>query len=486
MILCGSIAFTCFVRSLSFGTLAALAIEHIELEQSPATLPTGISLLSNSEINEIRFYNNAIQALFVTGDCKFRQACNEGRPPLLPHAVTFLSVYLLLVVVTIETMQVTRQHLYSNNSLRRRWMMVFLVTNSLLYMIQIALYISLFLSPNSGESIITGINIIVAAVNFLLPITLLFMYWILTTCVFAGFPFLSVKAKRRWTALFQLVVGWSFTRLLWGGLAIWAAQRNWNELFFVDNEWAFSLIIATIFTILELFPIAATLATNLTELLHDSEPAQAAAADKPASHGLVDNAAPLPTGGLAPRAGRSGSFSVPEHHLAAAAAVGVIPRGDHIKHILQHSDSSNTLGDLESGHAVAAVAESKAAPSSVSAMSADDFRSDSSPIRLRAATAGHSAGSTQDAHAASAGSQGGYRPASHTGAGHDLVVAATAGAVPFSSAPPSPPHRLSDDGEVQLHVSMDSDDERAEFDAALNGLVHGTAQQGGGIIVRKA
>ena len=71
MILCGSIAFTCFVRSLSFGTLAALAIEHVELEQSPATLPTGISLLSNSEINEIRFYNNAIQALFVTGDCEY-------------------------------------------------------------------------------------------------------------------------------------------------------------------------------------------------------------------------------------------------------------------------------------------------------------------------------------------------------------------------------------------------------------------------------
>lgn len=70
MILCGSIAFTCFVRSLSFGTLAALAIEHVELGQSPATLPTGISLLSNSEINEIRFYNNAIQALFVTGDCE--------------------------------------------------------------------------------------------------------------------------------------------------------------------------------------------------------------------------------------------------------------------------------------------------------------------------------------------------------------------------------------------------------------------------------
>ena len=400
-------------------------------------------------------------------------------------AVTFLSVFLLLVVVTIETMQVTRQHLYSNNSLRRRWMMVFLVTNSLLYMIQIALYISLFLSPNSGHSIITGINIIVASINFLLPIALLMTYWILTTCVFAGFPFLSVKAKRRWTGLKQLVVGWSLTRLLWGGMAIWAAQRNWDELFFVDNEWAFSLIIATIFTVLELAPIAATLATNLTELLQHSDPAQAPP-DKPASHSLMKNASTLPTGGLAlaPRAGRSGSFSVSEPYLAAAASVGVVPRGDHIKHIMSHSDSSNTLADLEAGTAPA-VPESKAAPAALAHSAVDDFNTLNTSPRTRAATAGATTLNTPlpFSSTSAASSAGSYRPASHSAAGHELGGGA-ARALPFSSAAAS--RENSEEGEVQLHVSMDSDDERAEFDAALDGLVQGTAEHGGGIIVRKA
>jgi hypothetical protein len=232
-------------------------------------------------------------------------------------------------------MQVTRQHLYSNKSLRRNWMLVFLVTNSVLYMIQLALYISLFLSPNSGQPIITGINFIVAAVNFLLPLTLLFTYWVLTTCVFAGFPFLSVKAKRRWSAISQLVMGWSLTRLLWGGLATWAALNNWNELFFVDNAWAFSIIVATTFTVLELAPIAAVLATNLTELLHHSDPPVHPSSEKPSTQALMTNAAALPSGGLGPRqAPRSGSFSMPESHLAAAAAVGIVPRGDHIKHVM--------------------------------------------------------------------------------------------------------------------------------------------------------
>jgi hypothetical protein len=61
---------------MSFGTLAALAIERVALDDSPASLPTGITLLSNSEINEIRFYNNSIQALFVTGDCEFNLCAN--------------------------------------------------------------------------------------------------------------------------------------------------------------------------------------------------------------------------------------------------------------------------------------------------------------------------------------------------------------------------------------------------------------------------
>ncbi len=92
----------------------------------------------------------------------------------------------------------------------------------------------------------------------------------------------------------------------------------------------------------------------------------------------------------------------------------------------------------------------------------------------------------QAGHAGHTHQQSPYRQQSHTGVGHDLLVHATSAGdapLPFSSAPVTREH--SEEGQVQLHISMDSDDERAEYDAALSGLVYGTAEQGGGIIVRK-
>lgn len=437
MILCASIAFSCFVRALSFATLSALSLENVDIDQSaPEFDYTGQSLLSESQRKNVKFYNNAISALFVTGD------------------FTFLSVYMLLVVVTIETLQITRRHLYSNASIRRRWMVTFLALNSMLYMMQICLFLSLFLSSGTGREILKGINIVVALVNFLVPVALILAYWVLTTCVFSGFPYVSAKAQKRWQSLWFLVTAWSVTRVVWGGLAIFSFNAGWSDLFFVKNDWAFAIIVASMFILLELLPIAGVLGVDLNDLLYHSDPVTVE--DAVASSKSV--ALMPPHGSALP----SHTYAFTPHALAAAAASGVVPRVDHLAEL--ESGGGGGGGGTGIGDGSVGGGYGGGDPTRDASMSTADDKTTPS----RSVGGGTPSGRP-------------LRPYSNTGTGHDLMVGA--GASPYE--PPAVRGHPDPLGEVQLRVSFDSDEEEA-FDTALAATPGGPAYDvgTGGIVMR--
>jgi hypothetical protein len=115
-----------FLRFLSFSSMTIFiwCEFHVDVDSS-GTTTEGDDDQYNPE--RIAFFDKASLVLF-----DFPDFC-------------FISAYVLLLVVWAEAILQSRRHWWSSANFRKTWMMGYVVFNSLLYIIQVALYSLLFL-----------------------------------------------------------------------------------------------------------------------------------------------------------------------------------------------------------------------------------------------------------------------------------------------------------------------------------------------------
>jgi Protein of unknown function (DUF1084) len=216
-----SLALACGVRTLSFGSCALLALDH--------SLPR---------------LDRLLQVLFNTGDW------------------AAINSYALLLLVWLGLLQQTRQHFYSPGRISRDWGIVFICIALALQVLQVALYIAVFLSSGAiADAVMSSIYITIAAFNFALPL-LFIVGWLSSTLLYAGFPFRSEGAQSKWLRFSRLVVGWTLGRLLFALGALACASQNLVSAVNDVGAWLFSITMVTIFILAEILPFLACLGTD--------------------------------------------------------------------------------------------------------------------------------------------------------------------------------------------------------------------------------
>jgi hypothetical protein len=242
-----SVFFACFVRSLSCCTLAAMAFMNVTTTTSSSDQGGGGSPPAAApRTQEQEFYHRVLAILFNVGDW------------------AAISTYLLLVVVWVELLQTTRSHFFSQAKTRRDWLIAYIVLNTLLYMVQIGLYVAVFLTPDNPDSLLRTIYAVIAFLNLAVP-CMLALTWSAYFCIFAGFPFRSARAREAWRRISRLVVGWTVGRLLWAGAAISSADNLLVSAVDATGNWLFTVIVVSLFVIAELVPFLASLGTSVLE-----------------------------------------------------------------------------------------------------------------------------------------------------------------------------------------------------------------------------
>ena len=106
-LLFASAVFGCIVRVMAYVTMAVLSGYHLRLSVRGAGADDDDNDTFNSK--HLLFYTRVAEVLFSVGD------------------FVFLSAYLAVVVAWVETFQHTRRHFFSASSLKRKWLMLYLV-----------------------------------------------------------------------------------------------------------------------------------------------------------------------------------------------------------------------------------------------------------------------------------------------------------------------------------------------------------------------
>lgn len=254
------------IRFLSFSSMSALNYFKFNVK-----IDTSGSTDDSRGISE--FYEKASLVLFDLPD------------------FNIMSAYVLLLVVWAEAILQSRRHWLSTASFRRRWILLYVVFNMILYTVQVSLYsflfvpavdqvswtliwrflsvcisfpliyisssLSLLLSffvAHTRQTILSSIiYLTLTVINLVVPLLWLCSYIYLAIVVrrymscrdlpifshncfvqFSGFPYSSAVSRRRLSSLTYLGGFWTFTRLVWGFSALTSVMKGW--LFSDDNQ----------------------------------------------------------------------------------------------------------------------------------------------------------------------------------------------------------------------------------------------------------
>lgn len=233
-----SILFASLIRAFSFVALAVLSFLDLNISPSAGQQPTQQQV----------FYQRLLAVLFNTGDW------------------AAVSTYLLLIVVWVTFIQKHRAHLYEPGKMRRDWTIAYIVLNSLLYAVQIGLYIAAFLAPSSSDAILTAIYVTIAFLNLVTPAIWVITWMAFSYCAFAGYPYRSPAAKSASQRLGRLVAGWTAGRVLWALCAVLTANDAFQEGVADIGSWLFTVVIVTLFVVAELVPFLSSLGTPVLQL----------------------------------------------------------------------------------------------------------------------------------------------------------------------------------------------------------------------------
>ncbi|KAJ0393257.1 hypothetical protein P43SY_008256 [Pythium insidiosum] len=255
-----SVALGCLFRTATFSTLCIFDSQaDVVATGDVAALgaPYGGMRERGDTGKDLDFYNKVVAVLFNLPD------------------FLFVSSYLLLVLVWAEAFQSSRRHWFSAADFRRRWMIFYLIFNGGLYVTQLILYGSLFLSdqhsifrddePNRLNIIPEMIFYVVAATDLFLPLIIL-STWVYLSLTLSGFPFKSPSARVRLRRVGRLVMAWSVGRILYSVMTVLTFAKGW---FNVDrrNATAQSMLLVAVFFVAELIPVYLTLDTRLLVML---------------------------------------------------------------------------------------------------------------------------------------------------------------------------------------------------------------------------
>lgn len=230
-----SIVCALLVRFMSFLNLSVLAYEGVTVEAQ-----TGPPLQSAQA-----FFSSVLAVFFNVGDW------------------IAISSYLLLIVVWLELMQHARKHFYSQMRMRRNALIVYLISNTAMWILQLGLYVGVFTAPNSNpSSIFQAIYSTVACLNIGIPIGVGITYAVYSV-QFAGFPYRSHGARAAWVRISWLLGGWTLGRLMWAGMSIVSADNFFVQGVANVGDWLFTVVTVTLFVLAELIPFIASLGTDV-------------------------------------------------------------------------------------------------------------------------------------------------------------------------------------------------------------------------------
>jgi hypothetical protein len=164
-----------------------------------------------------------------------------------------LSGYVLLIVVCAEASMEARDHWLNPSSFRQGWLMGFLVFNALLYSVQVSLYSLLFVPQVDQELLATVLYACLSALNLGLPLLWL-VGFVFGTLRFAGYPFVSMRARARLHALVQLSVVWTVARLCWGVVALTTVLQGWLARAQASQS-HYAAVLVGVFLVAEVGPI---------------------------------------------------------------------------------------------------------------------------------------------------------------------------------------------------------------------------------------
>lgn len=172
-----------------------------------------------------------------------------------------LSIYLMLLVIWIETLQLTRHHFFSTGRIRRTWLTVFVLANVLLYLFQMTLYGVAFLAPNhfTDPTYLSKVLFIVSAsISAFLPCVLL-VAWTIYFCLLAGFPYKSLVGKAMFKHIMYRVIFWTISREVWAIFVILVFYGNSLSSIGSSSTWSFTATLVVIFLVTELLPALITI-----------------------------------------------------------------------------------------------------------------------------------------------------------------------------------------------------------------------------------
>ena len=229
------------LRMLSFGTLCILNfigfsvyIDWNGFDRS------GTSLVSKGDTQV--FLNKAVFVLVNMAD------------------FMFVSMAVLLACVWMETFQSSRRHWFKSSNFRKTWMLGYLIFNSLLYTLQLVMYILLFVDNESGDyttQLYKVIFITLAAVNFTIP-ACVFGGWLYNTLYYAGFPYRSEEAKGLSRGMAKVCFAWSFGRCVWGAYVLLELLRT--DIIYGTLQ---QTLLVGVYFVAEIFPCFLVLMSNL-------------------------------------------------------------------------------------------------------------------------------------------------------------------------------------------------------------------------------
>lgn len=195
-----------FLRFLSFTSMAIFNYFEITISLEPGTSATDED---QSKLEQF-FYKASIVQFDLPDFC-------------------FVSAYVLLLIVWAEAILQSRRHWLSSYSFRRTWILGYFFFNILLYTVQVSLY-SLLFFPNVDQRLLGDfIYLTLTVISIGVPIVWLLCYLYLLI-QFSGFPYLSTEARARLDYLNGLGGFWTFTRLIWGVLALTSVLNDWFDL----------------------------------------------------------------------------------------------------------------------------------------------------------------------------------------------------------------------------------------------------------------
>ena len=91
------------------------------------------------------------------------------------------------VVLWAECFQLAKRHVYSASSLKRKWLVGYLVTVTVLYILLITLYSLFLVSTTSTRAILDAIYSILGFFDLAVPLALIASY-VCLTFMYSGFP----------------------------------------------------------------------------------------------------------------------------------------------------------------------------------------------------------------------------------------------------------------------------------------------------------